>query len=202
MWVVKLGGSLNRDALLPQWLELLCTLGRGRVTVVPGGGGFADQARDAQSHWRFDDVAAHNMAVLAMAQTAMMLRALCPALQPAARDAEIRRQLRQGRTALWMPLELLRDRADELTSWEVTSDSLALWLARRLNAERLIVVKSCAIDAGATLQQNTQAGVLDARFSAWAEGVGFPIDLVQREELERVRLLLMGEVFCGGAAVG
>lgn len=196
MWVVKLGGSLNRDALLPQWLELLCTLGRGRVTVVPGGGGFADQAREAQAHWRFDDVAAHNMAVLAMAQTAMLLRALCPALQPAARDAEIRRHLKQGRTALWMPLELLRERADELTSWEVTSDSLALWLARRLNAERLVVVKSCAIDGAATLQQNAEAGVVDGRFSEWAQGVGFPIDLVCREELERVRLLLMGEV-CG-----
>jgi aspartokinase-like uncharacterized kinase len=193
MWVVKLGGSLNRDALLPQWLELLCTLGRGRVTVVPGGGGFADQARDAQSHWHFDDVSAHNMAVLAMAQTAMLLRALCPALQPAAREAEIRRCLRQGRTALWMPLELLRERADELTSWEVSSDSLALWLARRLNAERLIVVKSCTIDGDMSLHQQVAAGVLDARFAPWADGVGFPIDLVQREELERVRELLMGE---------
>jgi aspartokinase-like uncharacterized kinase len=198
MWVVKLGGSLNRDALLPQWLELLCTLGRGRVTVVPGGGGFADQAREAQAHWRFDDVAAHNMAVLAMAQTAMLLRALCPNLQPAARDAEIHRHLRQGRTALWLPLELLRERADELTSWEVSSDSLALWLARRLNAERLIVVKSCAIDGAHSWQQNAAAGVLDARFSSWAEGAAFPIDLVQREEIERVRLLLMGEP--GGAA--
>lgn len=193
MWVVKLGGSLNRDALLPQWLELLCTLGRGRVTVVPGGGAFADQAREAQAHWHFDDVSAHNMAVLAMAQTAMLLRALCPALQPAAREAEIRRHLRQGRTALWMPLELMRERADELTSWEVSSDSLALWLARRLNAERLIVVKSCAIDGALTLQQQAAAGVLDARFAPWADGAAFPIDLVQHDELERVRELLIGE---------
>jgi aspartokinase-like uncharacterized kinase len=196
MWVVKLGGSLNRDALLPQWLELLSTLGRGRVTVVPGGGAFADQAREAQAHWRFDDVAAHNMAVLAMAQTATMLHALSPGLQPAMRDAEIRRLLRWGRTALWVPLELLRDRPDELTSWDVSSDSLALWLARRLNAERLIVIKSCDVDAGQSLQQCTQSGVLDRRFASWAEGVAFPIDLVHREDLPRVRSLLIGE---GGA---
>lgn len=197
MWVVKLGGSLNRDALLPQWLELLSTLGRGRVTVVPGGGAFADQAREAQAHWRFDDVAAHNMAILAMAQTAMLLRALQPALQPATRDAEIRRSLRQGRAALWVPLELLRDRPDELTSWEVSSDSLALWLARRLNAERLIVVKSCEVDAELSLRQCTEAGVIDRRFSSWAEGAAFPIDLVHREDLERVRSLLMNGGDCG-----
>jgi len=193
MWVVKLGGSLNRDSLLLPWLELVSTLGRGRVAVVPGGGGFADQARAAQAHWRFDDVAAHNMAILAMAQTAMLLRALSPALQPVTRDADIRRSLRQGRTALWVPLELLREGPDELTNWNVSSDSLALWLAHRLNAERLIVVKSCELDEGLSLQEFTEAGVLDRRFASLAEGAAFPIDLVQREDLPRVRSWLLGE---------
>jgi len=193
MWVVKLGGSLHRDGLLPQWLELLSTLGRGRVTVVPGGGGFADEVRELQSHWRFDDVAAHNMAILAMAQTATMLRALSPALQPAMREADIRRALRQGHAALWLPLDLLRERPDELTSWDVSSDSLALWLARRLNAERLIVVKSCPLDAALSLHQCVDAGVLDRRFAALADGAPFPIDLVQRDDLARVRSLLIGE---------
>jgi aspartokinase-like uncharacterized kinase len=193
MWVVKLGGSLDRDPLLPQWLELLSTFGRGRVTVVPGGGGFADQAREAQAHWRVDDVAAHNMAILAMAQTAVLLRALNPALQPVTRDADIRRALGQGRTALWLPLDLLRDRPDELTSWDVSADSLALWLARRLNAERLIVVKSCPLDAAMSLRECVEAGVLDRRFATLAEGAGFPIDLVQRDEMARVRSMLIGE---------
>ena len=29
MWVVKIGGSLNNDPVLPQWLELLAQLGGG-----------------------------------------------------------------------------------------------------------------------------------------------------------------------------
>jgi aspartokinase-like uncharacterized kinase len=37
--------------------------------------------------------------------------------------------------ALWLPLELPRDAPDMLTTWDVTSDSLALWLALRLNAD-------------------------------------------------------------------
>ncbi|WP_119157332.1 aspartate kinase [Caldimonas tepidiphila] len=196
MWVVKIGGSLNRDALLPQWLELLGTLGRGRVVLVPGGGAFADEVRAAQRHWSFDDVAAHNMAVLGMAQTAMLLRGLAPALQPVLREADFRKVLRQGGTALWMPLQLLREQADELTSWEVTSDSLALWLARRLNAERLVLVKSCEMDAAASFGELAQAGALDGRFAALAADAAFPIELLHRGELERMRALLIGEHVC------
>ncbi|MDP1792037.1 MAG: aspartate kinase [Methylibium sp.] len=193
MWVVKLGGSLNQDASLPQWLDLLAELGGGRVIVVPGGGAFADQVRDAQSQWQFDDLAAHNMAVLGMAQTALMLQGLCPALQAAAGEQPLRRVLQGGQTALWLPLDLLRSRPDELTNWGVSSDSLALWLAQRLHAERLLVVKSCAIDARRSLTQLGETGVLDAEFAQRARQAAFPIDLLHKGELARARALLLDE---------
>lgn len=193
MWVVKLGGSLNRDPLLPQWLELLATLGRGRVAVVPGGGAFADEVRSLQSHWRFDDVPAHNMAILAMAQTATMLRAISPRLKPVVHDSDLRRALHEGRTALWLPLELMREEPDELTTWDVSADSLALSLAQRLNAERLIIVKSCPLDRAMSWHECAEAGVLDRRFARLADGAAFPIELVHREELDRVRSMLIGE---------
>ncbi|NML15834.1 amino acid kinase family protein [Azohydromonas caseinilytica] len=193
MWVVKLGGSLQEDApQLRRWLELLGSLGRGRVVIVPGGGPFVEQVRQAQAAWGFDDLAAHNMAILGMGQSALLLRALQPSLQLAGRDADIRRALRAGKTALWMPLELLREHADELTSWDVTSDSLALWLALRLNAERVVVVKSCALDPSAGVQALADAGVLDARFAAMAAGAGCGVDVVEKGALEEMRALLVG----------
>lgn len=198
MWVVKLGGSLQRDPLLPQWLEVIATLGRGRVVLVPGGGRFCDEVLDAQAHWRFDDVAAHNMAILAMAQHAMMLRALAPTLRLAAREREIRRIVRAGHAALWLPFDVLRDASDELTSWEVTSDSLALWLAARLQAERLVVVKSCPVDAAASWEELSARGVLDRRFAALAQGASFPIELLRREDSGRLRAGLMGSEVCVG----
>ena len=196
MWVIKLGGSLQRDPLLPQWLELIATLGRGRVALVPGGGRFSDEVMDAQAHWRFDDVAAHNMAILAMTQYGMMLRALQPSLEVATREREIRRIVRAGQSALWLPFELLREVPDELTSWDVSADSLALWLARRLHAERLVVIKSCPVDPGDSLQALSERGVLDARFAAMAEGAGFPIELMQRDELSRLHAGLIGAAVC------
>jgi aspartokinase-like uncharacterized kinase len=187
MWVVKLGGSLNADQLLPRWLALLGGLGGGRVAVVAGGGEFADTVRQAQGRWRFDELAAHNMAVLAMAQTTLMMQSLEPALQLAGETHEITQVLQSGRAALWWPLEALRPELTPDTSWEVSADSLALALARRLNAERLVVVKSCPVQRGASLDELSASGVLDRRFPAWARGADFPIDVISREDIDQVR---------------
>jgi 5-(aminomethyl)-3-furanmethanol phosphate kinase len=193
MWVVKLGGSLTGDPLLAQWLTLLSQLGGGRVTVVCGGGRFADEVRHAQGLWQFDDTAAHNMAVLAMAQTAYMAQSLCPPLRLASSETEIRRVLHGGHTAIWLPMEWIRTHADALANWEVTADSMAVALAGQLNAERLIMVKSCAIDGTATLAQLSQQGVLDQRFASIAAGAAFPISIVHKSALDSVRALLLGE---------
>jgi 5-(aminomethyl)-3-furanmethanol phosphate kinase len=194
MWIVKVGGSLSASAQLPAWLELLAQLGGGRVTLVCGGGRFADEVRRTQSHWQFDDLAAHNMAVLAMAQTAYLLQALNPALQLARSESEIHRVLHKGRAAVWLPTDRLREQPDAHTNWDVTSDSIALDLARRLNAERLVLVKPCPIDPLLTLVQHGEAGVVDRRFAAWAEGAAFPIELLNEADLPRMRSLLIGEV--------
>jgi 5-(aminomethyl)-3-furanmethanol phosphate kinase len=193
MWVVKLGGSLTGDPLLPQWLALLAQLGGGRVTVVCGGGRFADEVRHAQALWQFDDVAAHNMAVLAMAQNAYMAQGMNPQLQLASSEDDIRRVLHAGHTAVWLPMEWTRTQADALASWDVTADSMAVHLARQLNAERLVVVKSCQIDGSATLARLSQEGVLDRRFASIADGAAFPISIVHKSALDSMRALLIGE---------
>jgi 5-(aminomethyl)-3-furanmethanol phosphate kinase len=193
MWVVKLGGSLTGDPLLPQWLALLAQLGGGRVTVVCGGGRFADEVRHAQALWQFDDVAAHNMAVLAMAQNAYMAQGMNPQLQLASSEDEIRRVLHAGHTAVWLPMEWTRTQADAMANWDVTADSMAVYLARQLNAERLVVVKSCEIDGSATLARLSQEGVLDRRFASIADGAAFPISIVHKSALDSMRALLIGQ---------
>ena len=192
MWIVKLGGSLAHDLRLVPWLAMLAELGGGRVTVVPGGGIFADAVRVSQRHWRFPDLPAHNMAVLAMAQTAHLFHALEPRLSLAGDEAGIRRTLHAGQPALWLPMMLLRDAPDLLTSWEVSSDSLALWLARQLNAERLVLVKACKVQPGSTLAQLGADGVVDERFDQWSRDAPFPIEVVECEALEQVRDALLG----------
>ncbi|MEK8025199.1 MAG: hypothetical protein RLY78_3162 [Pseudomonadota bacterium] len=195
MWVIKIGGSLNEDACLPQWLQLAAELGGGRVALVCGGGRFADGVRDSQRHWQFDDLAAHNMAVLAMAQSAYLAQALAPELELADSEPAIRQVLRRGRTAVWLPMAMCRATPDADTHWDVTSDSLALGLARRLNAERLVLVKSCATppaDALPCLDTLSAQGVLDRAFAQRAADAPFPIELLHKAEPQRLRERLLG----------
>ena len=105
MWIVKLGGSLNTDPRLPEWLELLVQLGGGRVTVVCGGGVFADEVRRVAGALalRRPGGAQHGRAGDG-ADRLPGARALNPKLHLAASKADIRDVLRSGHTALWLPL--------------------------------------------------------------------------------------------------
>jgi len=144
MWVIKLGGSLAFSPELTVWLECLAgSIGETRIVVVPGGGPYADQVRRLQQHWRFDDESAHYLAVLAMEQYAQLLRVLAPSLVPACGVDEIRAVLSKGDVALWLPARAA-SAAELPNSWDVTSDSLSLWLAGQLDAEHLFLVKSSA----------------------------------------------------------
>ena len=192
MWIVKIGGSLNANPMLPAWLDLLAECGGGRVIVVCGGGTFGDEVRRAQAQWHFSDLSAHNMAILAMAQTAYLMHGLNPALQLTRTRSDISRVLHKGQTALWLPLELQRNRSTVQTNWEFTSDSIALDLAHRLNAERLVLVKSCEIDPRLSLDELGDAGVVDQRFGTLSDGAAFPIDIVHFNEVGRIRSLLLG----------
>jgi 5-(aminomethyl)-3-furanmethanol phosphate kinase len=191
-WVVKLGGSLNADPLLPQWLDVLTQLGGGRVVLVCGGGRFADAVRQHQAHWQFNDLAAHNMALLAMVQTAHFLHALNPALQMVSSDEHAQRVLRLGKTPLWSPLALLAEQADAGTNWKVTSDSVALALAQRLGAEQLWVVKACEVDARLSLTQLGQAGIVDAHFAPIAALGTVEVGFLPHDQPGRMRELLLG----------
>jgi len=191
MWIVKLGGSLGRDPVLKEWLETLVELGSGRVVIVPGGGGFADEVREQQDLWRFDDLAAHNMAVLAMAQMALMMQGICPALALATSDADLRRAVQQARVPVWLPFEALREQRDTLTNWGVTSDSLAAWLANRLNAEGLLLVKACAIDPSMDVAKCAAAGIVDEQFARFTRDAAYAVTLLNCADVPRVHGLLL-----------
>jgi len=194
-WVLKLGGSLNAHPVLRDWLRLAATDGAGRVVVVPGGGAFTQQVREAQATWHFDELAAHRMAILGMAQTALMLAALEPALALATEAAAIDAELARGRAVVWLPLDVMSDWPGVEPGWGVSADSLALWLAQRLGAEGLLLVKSCRIEPGRSFEELQASGVLDAQFPARAAQAALPIELLAHDEAARARRLVAADPF-------
>lgn len=175
MWVIKLGGSLLGTPELARWLALIAKHSDGKVVIVPGGGLFADAVREAQRISHCSDAVAHKMALLAMDQFGIMLADMNPALVTANSELEIAERGWQHRGIVWLPSKMVL--ADELIpqSWQVTSDSLAAWLANKLGAEQVVLVKSKSLQAYAkpasvAIQTLCDQGLIDSAFSTFCVG--------------------------------
>ena len=178
MQVIKLGGSLSKSGDLFDGLNRIAT-GQGRVVIVPGGGDFADQVRFAQQQWRFNDVIAHEMAILAMQQMALVFKGLQPSFILAHSVAEIKQQ-NQSVPIIWSPAIQELNKAGVAASWEITSDSLAAWLATQLKATDLILVKAAAVDSN-NLAQLSEQGIIDSAFVRFAAQASFNIHILSKD---------------------
>jgi len=161
--VVKLGGSFAFLPMLPAWLGAIARAA-GEVVLVPGGGPFADAVRAAEPRMGFGDRAAHAMALLAMSQYGIALAGLGRDFVVAENRREIELAMAAARVPVWSPAAMLRDAADVPQSWAVTSDSLALWLARAIEAAQVLLVKPRAAPPGATVPSLVADGLLDPAF--------------------------------------
>lgn len=97
------------------------------------------------------------------------------ALVLAATPAEVTGAVARGRIAVWLPAAMVLADSDIPRSWDVTSDSLAAWLAGRLGAERLLLVKSRDVDAPVTAHDLAGAGIVDPLFPLYAQKCGATI---------------------------
>jgi aspartokinase-like uncharacterized kinase len=202
MWVVKMGGSLVDGAELRPWLDVLAGFGGGRVVIVPGGGPFADQVRRAQDLWGFDNKVAHRMAILGMEQYGLMMTGIRPDLRLATSRLELRQMLREAAVPVWLPAAMTFDNPEIPESWEITSDSLAAWLAETMGAEMLILVKSIEPIKGAvTAHDLSERGIADPLFP-FLNGAGrYESRLMSRSEHKLMeRMLVTG--MPGGIVIG
>ena len=182
MIIVKLGGSLSHSDALINCLTSVEKNYRGRaVVIVPGGGAFADQVRSVQQRWRIDDTTAHRMAILAMQQMALLFNGIKGDIAVAHTVAEIRQQLQRQQPVIWSPDNTELECAGIPASWDISSDSLAAWLAKTLAAAELILVKSAAIDASLSLAQLAQKGIIDSGFCDAVRQATFKIQVVNQQ---------------------
>ncbi len=142
MWIVKIGGSLLGSPELSRWLEVLVKFSKGHVIIVPGGGLFADAVREAQKLTNASDAVAHQLALLAMDQFGLLLAGMNDGLVTASSELEIAERGWQHRAMVWLPSQMILADQSIPQNWQVTSDSLSAWLANKLGAEQLILVKS------------------------------------------------------------
>ncbi len=183
MIILKLGGSLlTYPELLKQWLVVANQQGCGHLVIVPGGGVFAEQVRSLQTTHSYDDSTAHYMALLAMQQIALLFKGLQQELMVISHVADIAPALQQQQVVVWSPLAIELDAHNIPASWEVTSDSLAAWLAVQLRAKQLLLVKSTKLPQHCTCKQLVQLGILDFAFTRFIQNTDLLIQCIEKND--------------------
>ena len=160
---------------LAHWLDILVKYGDGKVVVVPGGGLFADAVREAQQLTNISDAMAHKLALLAMDQFGLLMSGINPALATASSELEIAERGWQHRGIVWLPSKMVLADGSIPQNWQVTSDSLSAWLANKLGATQLMLVKSKSLTAyqemlSTPLQKLVENELVDSQFVEFAIG--------------------------------
>jgi len=158
--IAKVGGSLYNTLELNYWLSALVECSAQQpIVLVPGGGPFADQVRLAQKLHHFDDSTAHHMAILAMKQFGLLLSTLVPACSTINTN-----DIPSSPFSVWLPDDDLLSESSLPKNWDISSDSIALWLATKLKAEQLLLIKRTSTHA-TSINELTSNSIIDNGFA-------------------------------------
>jgi aspartokinase-like uncharacterized kinase len=187
MWVVKIGGSLLGSPELARWLEIFAKFSDGQVVIVPGGSLFADAVREAQNLSNASDAVAHKLAVIAMDQFGLLLAGLNPALATASSELEIAERGWQHRGIVWLPSKMVLADDTIPKNWQVTSDSLSAWLANKLGAQQLVLIKARSLDkysktSPVPVEELIEHDLVDSQFIDFTAGQNYQTWLLDKSD--------------------
>jgi aspartokinase-like uncharacterized kinase len=140
--VIKVGGSLAED---PERLRDLCAklsefAKKHAIVVVPGGGRFADAVRDSDKRFNLSSGIAHRMAILGMDQFGLLLSQIIPNSCATYLLDDAKQLSETGVVPIFLASRLLFKEDPLENSWDVTSDSIAAYVASRLQAAKVLLV--------------------------------------------------------------
>ena len=140
--VIKVGGSLAEE---PELLRALCSklsvLARNYpLVVVPGGGRFADVVRDSDNRFNLSDGISHRMAILGIDQFGLLLTQIIPNSCATYLLDDALQLSETGVVPVFLPSRMFFREDPLKNSWDVTSDSIAVLIASRLQAAKVLLV--------------------------------------------------------------
>ena len=133
--VVKIGGSLFPEHAI----ELAKRLENTGSVIVLGGGEFANLIRRYDSEMKFSDEANHWTAIDCMEIIAKLVNDKVDSAKLAYTIDEVHEISDDGFTPIFVVSEFLKVEDPFECSWDVTSDSIAAYVANLLNANLFIV---------------------------------------------------------------
>jgi 5-(aminomethyl)-3-furanmethanol phosphate kinase len=140
--MLKVGGSL---ALFPQKLRGLCKIlsevsENYPLVVLPGGGEFADAVRTLDERFKLSCWVSHRMSILGQDQYGFLLKDLISNAVEVSTFEETQRVLDCKKLPVFLPSKLFFSEDPLENSWDVTSDSIAAYIAGRMDIPKVLFV--------------------------------------------------------------
>lgn len=142
--LIKIGGSIlddfeNLNSTISQFSQLFEKDVIGKIILIPGGGSFANFIRKAYSELKFTNELAHWMSIVSMNYNGIELGKKFPKLEVL---EEYNKLKEIGKSFfIFLPYRFLKENDKLPHSWDVTSDSITLFLAKKLGLNECFLIK-------------------------------------------------------------
>ncbi|MFX0024064.1 MAG: hypothetical protein ACFE9S_17180 [Candidatus Hermodarchaeota archaeon] len=142
--VFKIGGKIlddfeNLNSTIAQLNQLYEEKVLDKIILIPGGGSFANFIRKIYSELKFTEEIAHWMGIISMNYNGLELNKKFPNL-PAIENLEKLKEMEKI-FCIFLPYEFLKENDNLPHSWDVTSDSISLFIAKELELNECFLIK-------------------------------------------------------------
>jgi hypothetical protein len=181
--IVKIGGSLYNQ--IPDLIPVLKTSKRP-LLLIPGGGPFADLVRRVQ----VDNDTAHWMAVSAMEQFGLFIASFGISTTDL--------MITPRTTTIFLPYRYLRLTDPLPHTWDVTSDTIAAWVAQALHLDLLLLKSVDGIFINGIFQERVtrpvESDVIDPFLIPFVIQNSVRATIINGSQPERVEKYLKGNL--------
>ena len=143
--VFKIGGKIlensdNLKSTISQLTQLCEEKILQKIIVIPGGGSLANFVRSLDEVLQIGDDLAHWIAIYSMNYNGIMLNRKYPDLESVEKLKTI--QDAKQMFCIFLPYSFLREDNTLPHNWDVTSDSIALYVANKLKLNQCFLIKN------------------------------------------------------------
>ena len=142
--IFKIGGSIledfeNVNSTISQLTYLYEKDVIQKIIIIPGGGSFANFIRKIYDDLQFTDELAHWMSIISMNYNGIELGKKFPKLE-VVEDYEKLKETSKI-FSIFLPYQFIKENDNLPHNWQVTSDSIALFMAKKLGLKECFLIK-------------------------------------------------------------
>lgn len=188
MWVIKLGGSWITNPRLKELIHKLYYFRDAPIILLLGGGKFVDSIRFAHKYIKFDEELAHKLSVKATETYARIIENVVP--EKVTFTYKLNELTKKKKLEIFFPYDELNKDKLFKKNWNSTSDSIACWVAKKLQCRGVIFIKSVSFKeiTSCNLDRLQKNGILDRNMHNYIKS-NMSLKIVGPEIFEKINEL-------------